>query len=59
MNFRFTLAGVLNGIALALIFPVSVSTLLSLKFYIVIALLAGAVTAAEYKGAERAKKGEL
>ena len=59
MKIRFTIAGVLNAIALALIFPVSIATVLSIKFWIVVALLSAAVTSAEYKGAERAKKGEL
>ena len=41
---------VLNGIALAVIFQVSLTTLLSLKFWIVLGLMAGAVTMARSEG---------
>jgi len=59
MSIRFSLAGILNAIALAFIFPVTIATVTSIKFWVVVALLSAAVTSAEYKGAERAKKGEL
>lgn len=59
MKFQISLATVFNGMALALIFPWSLLTIMSIKFYVVIALMAAAVTAAEYNGAKRAKNGEL
>lgn len=59
MKFRISLSTIFNVIVLFLVFPISVSAALSIKFWVVVALLAGAVTAAEFNGAERAKKGEL
>ena len=59
LKINFTLSGIFNGIALAWVFPATLETLFSVKFWFVLALLAAAVTAAEYRGAERAKKGEL
>ena len=40
---------VFNGIALLIMFPISIATLFSLKFWIVVALLCAASTAAGRK----------
>lgn len=49
----FRLPAILNGIALALMFPVTMQTLLSIKFWVVLALMAAACTIANHQGYER------
>ena len=57
MIYGFRISAMLNAIVLAIFFPVSIMTLMSVKFWVCLILLVSASYFAERHGANLAKKG--